>query len=107
MKILFKYMNFVLGELSYENNRYIYNSNIEEEQKAKRATFGLLDYRLYNSINKTSNQIFIEFLPFINQATRPDIKKECHIENNDNDFQKLIKMATNNISMGAYSISIF
>lgn len=42
MKIQFKYMNFVLGELSYENNTYIYNSNKEEEQKAKRAYFWLI-----------------------------------------------------------------
>lgn len=107
MKIQFKYMNFVLGELSYENNTYIYNSNKEEEQKAKRATFGLLDYRLFNSVNKKSTQIFNEFLPFLNQSTRVDIKEKCHIEKEDSDFQKLTKMATNNISMGAYSISLF
>ena len=107
MKIMFKYMNFSLGFLTFENNEiYVYNSNIEEEQKAKKATFGILDYSLYNSNNLKSKKIFKDFLHFLNQSSREDIVKYCNIKADDNDFQKLLKMANKNLSLGAYSLSI-
>ncbi len=107
MKIMFKYMNFSLGFLTFENNdTYVYNSNIEEEQKAKKATFGILDYSLYNSNNIKSKKIFKDFLQFLNQSSREDIVKYCNIKADDNDFQKLLKMANKNLSLGAYSLSI-
>lgn len=107
MKIMFKYMNFSLGFLTFENNdTYVYNSNIEEEQKAKKATFGILDYSLYNSNNIKSKKIFKDFLQFLNQSSREDIVKYCNIKADDNDFQKLLKMANKNLYLGAYSLSI-
>ena len=115
MKIMFKYMNFSLGFLTFENNdTYVYNSNIEEEQKAKKATFGILDYSLYNSNNIKSKKIFKDFLQFLNQSSREDIVKYCNIKADDNDnikaddndFQKLLKMANKNLSLGAYSLSL-
>ena len=106
MSITFNYMNFELGVLRFENDTFVYNSNPQEEQKAKMASFGFLDYDLYNSVNLLSKKPFIEFQPFLSQATREDIAKLCNITSKDSDIEKLIKMANKNIRLGAYSLSL-
>ena len=103
---MLKFRDLNLGYLSYEDGKYIYNSFAENEEKAKKMTFGLLNYDLYNSKNLTSDKLFVEFLPWINAASRIDIKNLCNVLESDNYWQILCKLAKINLNYGDYSISI-
>lgn len=104
MKIILKYREFELGSLSYENNDYVYNSFPENEEKAKKLTFGLLNYNLYNSKNLKSKKLFVEFLPWLNVSARADIINLAKLKAEDSDWDILCKMAKINLSYGDFSL---
>ncbi len=107
MKLVYNYRNLPLGELKYnaEKKEYVYNSYIENEMTAKKKTFGLLDYHLYNSKNLKSSELFIDFKMWIDHS-RGDVIQICKIDKDDSDWDKLIKIARNNITMGDYKLSV-
>ncbi len=107
MKLVYNYRNLSLGQLEYESTKkeYIYNSYIENEKIAKRKTLGLLDYHLYNSKNLKSTELFMDFKMWIDH-NRGDVIEICKIDKNDNDWERLIKIAKNNITMGDFKLSV-
>lgn len=106
MTLIFKYRDYELGTLNYLNNEFVYNSNSTNEEYAKKNSFGALDYRLYNSKNKKSKNLFKEFMPWIMASSRQDIFSKCKINNNDNDWDILCKLALNKVTLGDYSLKI-
>ena len=92
IKYFFK--DIELGTLSFDNkkNEFVYNSNIENEKKAKK--YGsMFFYSLYDSIDKRQKNIFDEFEIFAMSLSREDIVKSAGIKKEDNLFQKLEKLS--------------
>lgn len=75
------YKDCKLGELKYENEKYIYNS-LSGESEALEKYVGLVSYNLTNSVNKESDELFPFFVThFINEIEeRPDILKKIGIK---------------------------
>lgn len=106
MMLILKYYDCKLGNLNFENNNYVYNSNIQEEEKAKKISYGALNYNLYNSVNKISKELYIEFMPWIMASSRQDIYNKCKINSNDNKWTILCKLAQNKVVLGNYSLEL-
>ncbi len=98
MKILLCYREFELGTLTFENNKYIFNSNIENEKLAtKKYPIAMDFYYLANSVNRQSDEVFYEFEDYLIAAKeRPDLIKKAKIYPIDSDFTKLFKLANLN-----------
>lgn len=107
MKLAYKYKNYTLGILEYDttNECFIYNSNTIDEERAKQQTLGLLDYHLYNSNNLKSKEIFLDFKNWV-EKPRNDAKSICNISDKDSYWDILVKLASNNFTMGDYYFSI-
>lgn len=107
MKLVYNFRDIALGELQYDakEKKYIYNSYIENEKLAKKKTLGLLDYHLYNSKDLQSKDLFIDFKMWADNL-RGDIIEVCKIDTTDNDWDKLVKIAKNNVTMGDYKLTI-
>ncbi len=105
MKLTYNYRNLELGVLEFIDNNFVYNSNLNNEKKIKEKTLGLLDYHLYNSINKKSKEIFLDFKMWIDNS-RNDLTKVCNFTKKDSDWDKLIKIAKTNFCMGDFTLKI-
>lgn len=93
-KIQVFYKEFLLGELEYLNEKYIYNSS-EFEQIAIKRYKGIINYNLENSNNLESEKIF-DFFDYYFISRIKKIKKLCDIlkiSTEDNDYIVLFKYA--------------
>lgn len=91
MKIALYFKTFKLGELTFENNKYIYNSDLTGEAECKKYP-SLQYYKLENSKNRSSDKLYPVFDDFKTQILkRPDILTEIGYTKNDNDYSLLYK----------------
>lgn len=91
MKIALYFKDIRLGELTFLNGEFVYNSNLEGESRAKVFPSMLL-YGLENSVNKKSQTLFKVFDDIKNNIKeRYDILKDIDYSIQDNDFIVLAK----------------
>lgn len=91
MKVVLYFKSFRLGELTFNGDEFIYNSNIEGENAAKGFPSMLL-YELENSVNVKSVRLFDVFKTIRdNIALRKDILADINYVDGDNDFILLAK----------------
>lgn len=93
------YKEFELGTLSFDEQtkEYIYNSNLENEQKAKEKYSAMEFYYLSNSVDRRSKRLFDNFTEFSSSFDRSDIVRKAKIEKDDSIFEKLTKIAKLNL----------
>ena len=92
MSVALYYKEFKLGILTYENNKFIYNSSIEESLALKKYV-GLIDYNLTNSTNLKSDKLFRFFkINFIDIATKREDILEKFETKPKNDYEFLINL---------------
>lgn len=92
--IKYFFRDIELGVLSFDDKtkEFVYNSNIENEQKAKK--YGaMFFYSLYNSIDRRQKSIFSEFSIFTMCLSRDDIVKDAGLKKEDSLFEKLEKLS--------------
>lgn len=106
MSILYSYLGYILGELTFVDDCFCYTSNVDGEQAAKQASFGLMTYKLYNSHARKSSNLFDEFKVWIHCSSRKDIAEFCDINSFDSDWEKLVKMAKYNLENDGFSLKI-
>ena len=89
------YKEFELGYLTfdYENNVFVYNSNVENENKAKAKYLGMEFYYLSNSKNKRQKILFENFIEYTECLGRTDIIEKAKIQKDDTLYEKLEKIA--------------
>ena len=82
MKVVLCFQSFELGVLQFKKGLYIYSSNLANEKLATRmACLNLTEYDLFNSIKKTSNQLFSIFSKIVEDVKkRKDLMKMLKIE---------------------------
>jgi len=91
MKIILHFKEITLGELTLEDDMFVYNSNSEGEKEFKKYVTSSL-YSLNNSDNLRSKDLFYEFSEIVkNVRARADILSVANIEQNDSDFAVLEK----------------
>lgn len=91
MKVCLYFKNYKLGELTYDNGLYIYNSNTEGEIAASIFPSMTL-YGLENSNNKVSSSLFPIFQNIVDEVSqRKDILTLINFQSNDNPFTLLTK----------------
>ena len=94
MKVILCFQTFELGVLQFQNGLYIYSSNFANEKLAtKTACLDLTEYDLFNSVKKTSNQLFQIFAQMVEDVKkRKDLIKMLKIEQTDTDMMVLFKL---------------
>ncbi|HBB45085.1 MAG TPA: hypothetical protein DCZ34_03070 [Clostridiales bacterium] len=94
MKVVLCFQSFELGVLQFKKGLYIYSSNLANEKLATRmACLNLTEYDLFNSIKKTSNQLFSIFSKIVEDVKkRKDLMKMLKIEQTDTDMMVLFKL---------------
>jgi len=94
MKVILCFQTFELGVLQFKNGVYTYSSNLANEELAtKTACLNLTEYDLFNSIKRTSNQLFSIFSKIVEDVKkRKDLIKMLKIEQTDTDMMVLFKL---------------
>ena len=89
------YKEFLLGDLSFDTikNEFVYNSRVQNEEKAKEKYFYMEFYNLFNSSNKRSEVVFKEFSELVGALDREDIIELAKIKKEDSLIEKLEKLA--------------
>lgn len=93
-KISLYYKKIKLGELSFSNGVYFYNS-LKGESFANDNYIGLVNYNLYNS-NNLKSQVLFEFFKFqfLDKILKSEeLLKMLNKNKNDEDFQILLAYA--------------
>ena len=91
MKVVLYFKQFRLGELTYVNGEYVYNSCLEGEKQAKVFPSMLL-YGLENSKDLKSDKLFEVFkVTRDNISVRQDILTDIGYVEGDDDFTMLAK----------------
>lgn len=88
------YKDAYLGTLNFDDNGFVYNSNLIGETNAVDKYFlNVTNYNLFGSKNKTSKVIFKFFEDMANQVcSRPDLVKALKITSADTQFDVLQKL---------------
>jgi hypothetical protein len=97
MKIKLIYCDTLVGELEKtEDDKYIYTSNIYNEQKLskERRCFKYSDYTLWNSFKKESSELFIDFETILLRCSREDVLKCVGITPEGSKWERLLKLST-------------
>lgn len=94
MKVVLCFQSFELGVLQFKKGLYIYSSNLANEKLATRmACLNLTEYDLFNSVKKTSNQLFSFFAKMVEDVkNRKDLTKMLKVERTDTDMAVLFKL---------------
>ena len=91
MKIALYFKTFKLGELTFENNKYIYNSDLNGEVECKKYP-SLQYYQLEDSSNRSNDKLYPIFEEIKSQILkRPDILTIIGYNKTDNDYILLYK----------------
>ena len=69
MKVALYFKNFRLGELTMFNGNYVYNSNLNGEEQAKKYP-SMFFYNLYNSRNIVSHTLFPVFQELVDKIKK-------------------------------------
>jgi len=93
MKVDVFFKEYHLGKLTFENDFYIYNSNLTGEKSFQENMVSSLFYGLFNS-----NNLKIEKLPeflqnYLNFKDNEFICEQAKINASDTDFEKLYKLS--------------
>jgi len=97
MKLTLFYCDLQMGVLEKTEKGYVYNSNIENEERM----IDLIEskllpdsvYSLWYSYNRVSKELFIEFQRIVSKAKRRDIVERAEITSNDTLWEKLVKLS--------------
>ena len=96
MKVVLCFKQLQLGELSYQNGLYEYNSNLSGENEFKNY-LNSVNYTLFSSVGKKSAKLFEPFAQIVkNIRQRPDLMAACLIDENSSDFEVLCEYAKTN-----------
>lgn len=105
MKVVLCFKQLQLGELSYENGLYGYNSNLNGENEF-RNYLNSTNYDLFSSSDKKSATLFEPFATIAKDIKqRPDLLRICSQNEDASDFEVLCGYAkTNQFSQGYHLI---
>lgn len=104
--IIFCFKEFKLGQLSFDDHtqEFVYDSFVENENKANEKYDIFETYFLANSKNRRSKFLFPQFSEISCCLTRPDIVSLAKIDKTDNLFAKLEKLSKLNLNDSAYFV---
>lgn len=103
-KVELYYRNCHLGTLTYENGKYVYNSDLLGEKLYEQECPLKYEYKLRNSKNLESDYLFDEFSVFEKLTARADAVMIGGIKPTDDMFTKLHKVAGINSDKISYYI---
>ena len=95
LKIGLYYRGCQFGFLEKTENGYSYTSNIRTEERYRPSqVFPQADYSLWGSFKRGSKTLFAEFKYILYSCCRrEDIVGRARIEQNDSDWEKLVKLS--------------
>ncbi len=82
-----------LGVLTFEDGKFVYNSDLEGEKLYEKVCPLKYEYKLRNSVNRASELGFMMFDEYVRFADREDAKQLAGIEDKDDTFTRLYKVA--------------
>lgn len=105
MKVILCFKQLQLGELSYQNGVYQYNSNVNDEKKFENY-LNFANYKLFASRGRTSRTLEEPFVTIVKDIKqRPDLLELCLLTSNSSDFEILCEYAkTNQFNQGYHLI---
>lgn len=105
MKVILCFKQLQLGELSYQNGVYQYNSNVNDEKKFENY-LNFANYKLFASRGRTSRTLEEPFATIVKDIRlRPDLLGLCLLTSNSSDFEVLCEYAkTNQFNQGYHLI---
>lgn len=105
MKVILCFKQLQLGELSYQNGVYQYNSNVNDEKKFENY-LNFANYKLFASRGRTSRTLEEPFATIVKDIRlRPDLLELCSLTSNSSDFEILCEYAkTNQFNQGYHLI---
>lgn len=93
MKVDVFFKDYHLGELTFKDGNYIYNSNLAGEKNFKENMVSALFYGLFDSKNLHLKNL-PEFLQnYLNLQNNEFVCEQAKINVNDTDFEKLYKFS--------------
>lgn len=95
------YKDELVGVLTYKEPQYIFVKNDKFSNPLLVSHIGLKEKNEY-----FSNKLFTFFLRFIPQKTRVDIKKMAGINDQDNDYEILKKVASLDLNKNQFWIGL-
>ena len=96
MKVVLCFKQLQLGELSFQNGLYEYNSNLNGENEFKNY-LNSANYGLFSSNGKKSAMLFEPFAKIVKDIKqRPDLMKFCSLDENSSDYEILCEYAKTN-----------
>jgi hypothetical protein len=93
MVVLVYFQHYLLGELKFDNGKYYYNSNVDNEIEFDENTFSGYFYELFDSSNVEFDRMpdmFAEYLLLANNERYVEI---AGLSTEDDDFTKLYKLS--------------
>lgn len=103
--IKLKMKDILLGTLSMEDGYYVFCGYPEGFSLARMQT-PIIPFALNEFGKKYYNKLPYPFSKFLEQSSREDIQEYLHIEDDDTDFEKLIKYAKGNIEPEMFYITL-
>lgn len=103
MKVVLCYKEFELGELTYNNEEYVFNT-ITGNELAKIKYVVPRASQLLSGGEKRSRTLFGEFAYFFKLLQNPYIKSEANIIDGESDFEKLLKISRLELDRGSFYI---
>lgn len=105
MKVVLCYKEFELGELTEENNQYVFVPVSGAELACQRYVIPRASSLLSGGVKK-SNKLFGEYAYFLNLLRNNYVKSEANIIGDETDFEKLQKIAKLNLEKGSFFIKL-
>jgi len=93
MAIELYFQKIHLGTLSFDNGKFVYNSDMAGEYVFKKENPITMGYTLFNSHDFAADKIFIEFMDFVRASDRRDFVEDGDIKPEDDLYTKLYKVA--------------
>lgn len=93
MVVLLYFQNYLLGELTFKDNKYYYNSNIENEILFDENTYSGYFYDLFESENLELLKMPDLFAEYLLLANNKRYIEQAGLTEEDDDFTKLYKLS--------------
>ena len=105
MKVILCFKQLQLGELSYQNGVYQYNSNVNDEKKFENY-LNFANYKLFASRGRSSRTLEEPFATIVKDIWQiPGLLGLCSLTSNSSDFEVLCEYAkTNQFNQGYHLI---
>jgi len=96
-KLVYYYRDVPLGVLEKTEKRYVYTSNIANEQKLRDNIAVRANYELWGSFKRESSELFPEMARLLEKFSRQDIQERAGIKPEDSVWEKLVKISQLNV----------